>query len=320
MRFLLRRLSVSILMICCITLLNFTLFYLNPGDPTNAYFGPKVSRTAVETLKQKMGYDAPWTTQWNQWCRHMLKGDWGYSWSKHRPVSEIIRETCPATLQLTLSVLILNLIIGSILGIFLGGWPHSRWGRFFDQLALVGYAVPTFLLAILFINVFSLKLGWLPPSGMQSMFSESQGFWSAWADRLHHSILPVTVLSLSGAMATARYVKEHMHAMNQRPFLLMARAKGLSTSRIMWHHAFRNALIPLITLLGLYFPFLLGSTFIIEIIFAWPGLGRVAYEAIFAKDYPVIMAVNLLTAVLVVIGNFIADMLYRLADPRMKLS
>ena len=314
-----KRILHSVLLLCGIAILNFSLFFLSPGDPTNLYFGPKVKRSNLQILKQQMGTDKPWIKQLQNWSSHVLRGDLGYSWAKHRPVRDILLEAIPATLQLTILALLLNLVAGCLIGI-LTGIHSSRWfGKLLETSTLVLYSVPVFLLAIFFIYIFCLKLKLLPASGMSSLFVEDLGFWEKLWDRVSHLFLPVLTLGLMGAAATSRYVQGHMKSVLKQDYIRMALAKGLPRGRVYLHHAFKNALIPVVTLLGIYFPFLLGSALIIEVIFAWPGMGRVTYEAIFSKDFPVIMAVNLIAGVMVIGGNLISDLLYRFIDPRIRI-
>jgi len=319
MKMVFNRVLYSILLLCGIVILNFSLFFLSPGDPTNLYFGPKVKRQNLETLRHQMGVDQPWSKQFQEWGRHALKGDLGYSWAKHRPVRDILMEAIPATLQLTILALLINLIAGCILGVLTGVYSRKWFGKIIDYLSLSAYSVPIFLFAILFIYFFSLKLRLLPASGMSSLIAGDFGFWENLWDRIRHLILPVSILGLMGAAATSRFVQGHMKSVLRQDYIRLAFAKGLPKSRVYVSHAFKNALIPVVTLLGIYFPFLLGSALVVEVIFAWPGMGRVTYEAIFSKDYPVIMAVNLIAGLLVITGNLISDLLYRFIDPRIRV-
>ncbi len=319
MPFFLHRTLHLLILLVGISVLNFFLFHLSPGDPTNLYFGPKTKRENLQTLRNQMGVNQPWHQQLKLWSIRVLHGDLGYSWSKHRPVVEILKETIPATLQLTVLALLVNLLLGCIIGILSGINAHRWVGKLLDVATLGMYSVPTFWLALIFILLFSLKLQWLPASQMSSFFTSGLGFWDKTWDRLRHLILPVAVLGLSGAAGTSRYVKGRMQEVLNQEYIRLALAKGLSKKRVYLHHAFKNALLPVITLLGMYWPFLLGGAFIVEVIFAWPGIGRLTYEAIFARDYPVIMAVNLIAAIMVITGNFISDLLYRFMDPRIIL-
>lgn len=320
MPFFARRILTAIFLILGICILNFFLFHLSPGDPTNLYFGSKVKQENLQLLRQQRGLDQPWYQQLGLWLTHVFRGDLGYSWAKHRPVTDLLREAIPATLLLTGLALLVNIIVGCCVGI-LSGLYRAHWlGTFLNFSTLVIYSLPTFLIALLLILFFSLKLQWLPASQMQSLFLTKTDFWTTFLDRAQHLILPVVVLGLSGAAATSRFVQEHIREGRNQDYIRTALAKGLSKRRVYLYHAFKNALLPVITLLGLYWPFLLGGAFIVEVIFAWPGMGRIAYEAVFAKDYPVIMAVNLIAAVMVILGNLISDGLYRLIDPRIRFS
>lgn len=319
MKILFNKIIYLIVLFIGIVIINFTLFFMSPGDPTNQYFSPKVKKANLEKLKQKMGVDLPWHKQLKNWSLHILKGDLGYSWSKHRPVKDILKEAIPATLQLTILALIINLIIGSLIGIFAGINSNKLSGKFLDIFTLTIYSTPVFLLALFLIYVFSEKLQLLPPSGMNTLGIRASGFWVTFIDRLRHIILPVSVLGLIGAATTSRYVQEHIKLVMKQDYIRTAFAKGLSLKRIYFNHAFKNALLPVATLIGIYFPFLLGSALIVEVIFAWPGMGRITFEAISSKDYPVLMAVNMIAAIMVISGNLISDILYRYIDPRIRI-
>lgn len=316
--FAMRRFVHALFIFAGICLLNFFLFQLGPGDPVNLYFGPKTKRQNLQNMRHQIGLDQPWPEQFGRWSENVLQGDLGYSWAKHRPVADILAEAIPATLQLTGLALFLNLFLGCIAGAFAGIYSERRLGQIIDFTSLSIYSIPTFWLSLVGILVFSLKLHWLPSSQMASLFV-ADGFWDNALDRVRHLLLPVLVLGLGGAAATARYVRANLRQVLQQDFIRLARAKGLRKRRIYLQHALRNALIPVATLLGLYLPLLLGGAFVVEVIFAWPGMGRVTYEAVFAKDYPVIMAVNLIAATMVILGNFVSDLLYQWLDPRLRL-
>lgn len=316
---LLQRVVHAIILFFGVGIVNFFLFHLSPGDPTNLYFGPKVKRENLQYARHQMGLDRPWYEQLTSWSKRVLRGDLGYSWAKHRPVAGILREAIPATLQLSCFALLVNIVLGCLVGMVAGIHAHSWRGKLLDVLTLALYSIPVFVLALIFIFVFSLKLRWLPASQMRSFFTADMGFWTGIWDRVRHLLLPVAVLGLTGAAATSRYVRGHLREILNQNYIRTALAKGLARKRVYLHHALRNALLPVITLLGIYFPFLLSGAFIVEVIFAWPGMGRIAYEAIFAKDYPVIMAVNFVVAGMVITGNLISDLLYRFIDPRVRL-
>lgn len=312
------RLFQTIILLFGIWVVNFFLIQLSPGDTSNLYLNPGIDRQYLETLRQQRGLDQPRWLQFKEWTIRLCRGDFGYSWSKHRPVSKVLQEAFPATLQLTSLALMLNFVLGCAGGAVAGIYTKKTIGRSINFLSLFLYALPTFWLALILILLFSVKLEWLPASQLDS-YSNADSAWAVkWWDRIRHLLLPVGVLGLTGAAATARYVRSQMLEVLSQDYIRLAQAKGLPPNRVLFHHALKNALLPVVSLLGLSFPLLLSGAFVVEVIFALPGLGRVAYEALFAKDYPVIFAVNFFAAVMVIIGNLLADLLYRVVDPRVR--
>ncbi len=307
------------LLIFSICVINFFLFQLSPGDPSNSYFHPKVRKETLKKRRQQLGLNEPWHRQFYKWAINALQGNLGHSWAKHRPVYDLLKESIPATLQLTITALIINFFAGIIAGLLAGVYAHRWWAKALDTSGLVLYAIPVFWVALLSILLFSLALHWLPASGMSALNAQDLSSWEQIIDRIKHLLLPAAILGFAGAAGTARFVRGQVQDIFRQNFIKLAHAKGLSRKSIYFTHALQNALLPVITLFGLYFPFLLSGALIIEVIFAWPGMGRIAYEAILAKDYPVLMAVNLIAALMVIAGNTLADVLYRFADPRVKL-
>lgn len=310
------RLRHAAILLFGIWVANFFLIHLSAGDATYLYFNPGTNPKSMESLRQQRGLEKPLLEQFKIWSTRFLRGDLGYSWTQHRPVSAVLADALPATLQLAFFALLANFLLGCLWGVMIGVFSSHGSGRVLNALSLIVYSMPAFWLAMIFILLFSVKLQWLPPAQMQSLWLEEAGFWRGFSDRLLHLILPVTVLGLTGAAATSRYLRGQMMEVLQQDYIRLAQAKGLSPSRIILHHALKNALLPVVTLLGLYLPFLLSGAFVVEVIFAWPGMGRVAYEALFAKDYPVIFAVNFIAAAMVILGNLLADLLYQVVDPR----
>jgi peptide/nickel transport system permease protein len=313
---LLNRFFYALILLIGISVLNFFLFHLSPGDPTNRYFAPKMNRKHLETKRQQMGVNDPWYQQYYHWGSRVLRGDLGFSWTKHQPVAAVLKEALPATLLLSSAALAINLVLGCALGMMMGIYEHRWIGKTLDILTLAIYAIPVFWLALVFIIIFSLNLQWFPASGIQSLFLIDSGMWSQLGDRLRHLALPASILGLTGAAATSRYIRGNVQNILGQEYIRLAFAKGLSKRIIYFRHVFPNVLLPVITLLGLYFPFLLGGAFIIEVIFAWPGIGRLTYEAVFAKDYPVLMSINFILAIMVIAGNLFSDILYKFVDPR----
>lgn len=304
------------LVLAGVIVVNFLLYHLSPGDPSNKYAGPQFDQATQHTLQHKMGLDQPLHIQLGVWFSHFVRGDFGYSWKENRPVKDVLQDAVPATLQLAAAALFLNLLIGTSAGIFAGVHEKKWRGKALNLLNILIYSTPAFWLGILFIYVFSVRLNWLPSSGQNSLVLENPTCFGTFIDRIRHLVMPAMVLGLVGGAATFRVVRANTISVLNEHFIISARAKGLSPFLILYKHALKNILLPVITLFGLYFPFLLGGALVIEIIFAWPGMGRIAYEAVTAKDFPVIMAVNYSAAVMVIAGNLIADMLYHLVDPR----
>lgn len=306
------------LLLAGIWTLNFCLIRLSPGDATNVYWGPDSDRASIATLRAQRGLELPFWQQFKKWTLRFAQGDWGYSWMRHRPVLDLLKEAIPATLQLTTLALAFSFIIGVLWGILAACYEDRLLGQALNFSGLIIYALPSFWLAALAILFFSVKLQWLPASGMGALFFEDAN-WArqAW-DRARHLLLPVAVLGLVGAAAVSRFVRANMRHVLRQDFIRLARAKGLLQREVLLRHALKNALLPVVTLLGLYFPFLLGGALVIEVMFAWPGMGRIGYEALFSKDYPVLFAVNFISAALTITGNLLADLLYHFLDPRVR--
>ncbi len=296
-------------------IINFSLLYFSPGDATSRYWGPQTSQSALAQMRVEKGLDLAYPEQLLFWTNRLLQGDLGYSWTYHRPVLAVFADVLPATLQLTTAALVLNILLGSFLGVVSAVFAGRPGGKLLDYLGQTIYAVPLFLFAMTLIYIFSIKLQWTPVSGLQSILMPGD---SALLDRMHHLALPVAALGLAGAVPIMRYVSANMKEILREPYIVLARAKGLSKARTVLTHAFRNSLLPIITQVGLALPILFSGALVVEVIFALPGMGRAIYEAIFAKDYPVILAANFITAVLIIFGNLAADAVYGLVDPKTK--
>jgi peptide/nickel transport system permease protein len=314
----LKHLARALLLLAGIWTLNFCLIRLSPGDATNVYWGPDRDRASIETLRAQRGLELPFWQQFEIWTRRFARGDWGYSWMRHRPVIDILKEAVPNTLQLTVLALAFCFFFGAAWGVLAARYDDRLAGHALNFSGLIIYALPSFWLAALAILFFGVKLQWLPSSGMSALFIEEASRAAQLWDRVRHLILPVTVLGLSGAAAVSRFVRASVRNVLRQDFIRLAQAKGLSQREVLLRHALKNALLPVVTLLGLYFPFLLGGALAVEVMFAWPGMGRIAYEALFSKDYPVLFAVNLITAAMTIAGNLLADLLYHFLDPRVR--
>ena len=267
-------------------------------------------------LRVKYGLDQPMHIQYVRWLGNVLHGDFGESFRHRRPVSHLLAEAVPYTLQLTVLAVLFDVLIGITLGIISAVKQYSLWDKVVTVGSLIIYAIPGFWLALMLVLMFSVNLGWFPTSQTRSMDYEFLSMWGKVGDRLWHLVLPVFVLGIASAAGTARYMRNKLLEVLSEDYVIAARARGFTERFVILKHALRNALIPIITIYGLSLPFLLGGATIVETIFAWPGMGRLAVGAVTGRDYPLIMATMLIAAVLTVMGNLLADITYAWVDPR----
>ena len=322
--FILRRLLGAIPLLLGIATIIFFVLNLAPGDPTSFYFNPNVPPEVIEQLRRNLGLDQPLYIQYFRWLTSFFQGDFGYSLAQSRPVADVVFEALPNTLMLTASALVLVFVIGMVIGVLQAVRQYSIFDSTSSVVSLFFYSMPSFWLALMLVLIFSLKAhtwGWpiaLPATGITSVDYEFMGTGEKIMDRISHLILPVGTLTLALAAGVARYMRGQMLEVIRQDYIRTARAKGLSERTVITKHALRNSMLPVITLLGLYLPFLFSGAIFIEVIFAWPGMGRVIYDAIFQRDYPLVMATSFIFATIVVLGNLIADVLYAVADPRIR--
>jgi peptide/nickel transport system permease protein len=310
------RLGQSVLLVWLVLTITFFLLHLAPGDPMARYDDPEMDPGTVEMMRRQFGLDRSVPEQYARWLASFARGDFGISLRYNRPVSELLASAVPNTLRLTVAALAVYLILGVALGVTSAARKDSIFDRSGTLAALVVYSVPSFWLALMLIMLFSLKLGWLPSSHMQSIDASSMGAFALLRDRAAHLVLPAFVLGVASAAGMARYMRGSMLDEMRRDYIRTARAKGLSEGSVMMKHAFRNAAIPIVTIVGLSLPFLLGGSVVTEKIFSWPGMGLLMVESIFTRDYPVILAINFIVSVMVIMGNLLADFGYALLDPR----
>ncbi len=317
---LVRRFAASLIIIFAVVTLVFFIIHLAPGEPFLPEGESYVDPAVTQHVREEFGLDHPLFVQYVDYLRALAHGDLGESFAERRPVSKILAETIPDTLVLTGTALAIDLVLGLVLGIYQA--THAR--RIRD--VLLGYAtlflssVPTFWLGLLALLVFGEWLHWVPIGGMSDPVVHRSLPWLArLGDDAWHLALPALVLGGVGAAGTARYQRAAMLEVIHQPFIRAARAKGVSEGRLVLVHALRNALLTFITLFGLSLPFLLTGAVLVETVFAWPGMGRLAAEAVFRRDYPVIMAVVIAASVMVVLGSAVTDLLYAAADPRIRV-
>jgi peptide/nickel transport system permease protein len=318
-RYVLRRVLLAVPTLAGIVVLVFCLLHLAPGSPVSALgadSGRRVSGRAAIEMRRLYGLDRPLPERFGKWVSRLARLDLGESFVDRRPVSERIREALPYTLMLNGLALFLTLAIAIPLGVEAGGRPESGFDRISGAALFALYSTPSFWAALLLQTLFCVKLRWLPLYGVASD-PESPGLAGV-LDRLAHLALPVVCLTYGSLAFYARLVRSGVAEARSADYVLAARARGLSRREALWKHAFRNALLPLITLLGLVLPGLLSGSVIIERIFAWPGLGRLYFDSILSRDYPVVLALSLVGAVATLAVTLAADIAYAVADPRVR--
>jgi peptide/nickel transport system permease protein len=319
-RFVFRRIVHALVLVLITITVTFLAVQLAPGDALSRYYSPEIDPDVMGRVRVQLGLDDPAYVQFGRWLWSFVRGDFGMSLHNHRPVADILRETIPRTLRMTLIAFLVQLFVGLGVGLA-AAWKRGRAAdTLLSATALVVYAVPAFYLAYLLIALFSLRLDWLPTSGIQSIGVEFSSFWARMADEAAHLVLPVLVLGVASAAGLARYTRGSLVEVFGMDFVRTARAKGMPEGRILTRHVFRNALPPILTVVGLSVPFLLGGAVVVEKVFAYPGMGALLVDSIFARDYPVVLAVNFIAACMVIAGNLLADVSYVLADPRTKLA
>lgn len=318
--FITRRLLLAVPLILGVVTVTFFVAHLAPGDPVDLYIQPQgqVDAGVRERVRQERGLDQPLHVQYVRWLAASVRGDFGESFLLRRPVRDLVAETLPYTLLLILAALLVDAVLGIGLGIISAVKRGTRLDRAVTFGSLVLYAMPGFWLALMLVLVFSVHLGWFPTSHATSLDYESLSVLGKLGDRLWHLVLPVAVLGLGGAAATARYLRGRLLDVLGEEYITAARARGFRGWTIVRRHALKNALIPVITIYGMSLPFMLGGATIVETIFAWPGMGRLTVDAVLGRDYPVILATTLVAAVLTVLGSLLADVGYAAADPRVR--
>jgi peptide/nickel transport system permease protein len=297
----------------------FIVIRLAPGDPLARYYNPEIDPRVMDTVRGQLGLDDPLPVQYIKTIASFARGNFGVSLSSHRRVSDMLGEAIPRTIQLTGLALLFQILMGLGLGMISAIKRYGVADKVLSSLFLVFYSIPSFYLAFILIAVFALKLQWLPSASMSSLQMETASIWDALADRLLHLVLPVSVLGLGSAAAFARYTRGSVLDVINQEYVRTARAKGLTERSVIWKHVFKNALPQLLTVVGLSIPFLLTGAVVIEKIFAWPGMGTLIVDSIYARDYPVVLAANFVAAVMVILGNLLADLSYVWVDPRVKL-
>lgn len=316
-RFVVRRVVESVAIVFIVATTTFVLLHIAPGDPVSAQYGDRpIAPEIIARYRADWGLDRPLPVQYVRYLGRLARGDLGHSFSLQRPVRDVIGGALPNTLILSIAALAVSFAVGIAVGTVQGARPRSRVDNALSASTLMIFSVPIFWLGLMLLLVFGQILGWFPIGTNASPFSGSLPFWSRVADRLHHLVLPAVTLGLGGAAVIARFHRAEMTEAFAEAFIRTARAKGLPERRVVTRHALRNALLPAITIFGLSLPVLVSGAVLVETVFAWPGMGRAAVDAVARRDYNVVTGIAILGATFVILGNAVADLLYRWLDPR----
>ncbi len=316
--YILKRVLQAIPLLLGVVVINFTIIHLAPGDPIQALVGDfPAPEEYIRQVRADFGLDRSLPEQLLTYLRNLAKGNLGYSFANRRAVLDIIGERLPATALLTLTGLGFAAVAGVFLGILSSRRPYSWLDNVASTLSLLSFSVPVFWLGQILIVVFSLWLGWLPAQGMQSLRAEHTGLARAW-DVAGHLLAPAFALSARFLALNSRLTRTSMLEVLGRDYIVTARAKGLTDGQVLFRHALPNALLPIVTIIGYNFGFVLAGSALVETVFGWPGLGRLLYDSIFARDFPVLMGIFLVVAISVILANLLTDILYGYLDPRIR--
>ena len=318
--YIVRRLLLIIPMLIGICLITLMVMHLAPGDPASVRYGlnPEVAGSARAQFRELYGLDKPVLVQFFTWLKRIVRFDFGNSFIDDRPVIKKIGERLPATLLLgAISILVIYLLAIPI-GVSSAVKANTPYDRIMSVVVFAGYATPTFWFALLLIMFFGVHLGWFPISGMRPWYVEYYPFFDSLRDLAWRLVLPVAAMSLLSLAGISRYMRSSMLEALRQDYIRTARAKGLKESRVIYRHALKNALLPIVTIASMILPGLIGGSMIIEIIFGWPGMGRLAYESIMNFDYPTVMGVTVIATFLTLLALVIADVMYAVVDPRIR--
>lgn len=301
-----------------ISIIIFGIINMAPGDFVDGKANPNMSAEKVQELKEIYGLDKPLPIRYINWAKNAVRGNFGDSLRYKQPVSEVINEHIWNSFLLAMTSFILCLIIAIPIGIISATKQYSSFDKTFTLLSFVGISLPSFFVALVSIKIFSLNLGIFPIGGMTTAGSKATGI-SSFMDIAKHMFLPVVTLTIIQFGSLVRYVRTSMLEVIKQDYIRTARAKGLKEKVVIYKHALRNGLIPIITFVGMTIPTLFAGAIITETIFVWPGIGRIGYEAILNRDYTLLMGFNMFMALMTLLGNLLSDILYAVVDPRIKL-
>lgn len=315
-RLILRRLAMLPLLAWLIVTLTFVVVHAVPGSYADTIEHVRHSPEARRLIRERFGLDQPLHVQYGRWLGAVARGDLGVSFYYKRPVAQVVADALPPTVLLAGTALALELLFGAALAVAAVRRPWGRVDRVIGMLAVGVYGLPTFWLATMAVLVFAVTLGWLPASHMHAVGAESYSALGRVLDLARHLVLPAGCLALAGIAATARILRATLLDLRGTRFVLAARARGLSERRVLWVHTLRPALVPVVTMIGLSLPVLVSGSVVVESVFSWPGMGLALLQAATTRDVPVVLAMTLVGAAAVVLGNLLSDVLYAVVDPR----
>ena len=320
MRFVVSRLLQGLLVVLGVATIVFVLLHVAPGDPLTVLSeAPQIAPDALARMRQTYGLDRPLGEQYVRYLGRLARGDLGVSLTQHRPVASALGAAIPNTIVLALAALFVDFGLGIAIGVAQGRRGGTRPDHALSLVTVTLYSTPVFVLGVLLLGVFGGALGWFPLGGsVDPIRHASLGLAARVGDRIHHLVLPALSLGLAAAAYTARHQRSAMLEVLGHDFIRAARARGIGERMVLLRHALRNALTPTLTLAGLALPVLLSGSVLVETVFGWPGMGRLAANAIGRRDYPVVTAAAILAAMLVVLGNLAADLAARVVDPRLR--
>ena len=315
-QYILRRILISIPVLIIITFLIYVLIDLAPGDPMDFFVNPELGVTEenLVNLRARFGLDQPLPVRYLNWLGQTLQGDLGYRFKNGDPVSEVLGQRLQNTLLLMSAALIMGWVLGVSSGVFAGLRQYSFWDFFLTTLSFIGISMPAFIAGIFGLYIFAVKLGWFPAGGMRTIGQEQ-----TLLDLLWHLVLPATTLALFYIATFMRYTRFSMLEVINQDYIRTARGKGLPERTVIIRHAFRNAILPIVTVTGLAVRNLVAGALFIETIYSWPGMGSLFLDAVLVRDYPMIMGVMLVVAVVVLLANLATDLTYGIVDPRIRI-
>lgn len=324
LKYIARRILHLIPVLLVITIILFAMLQIMPGDPVNAYLGIGSNATVEQQqqIRELLGLDEPLPVQYFNWLKRSLSGDFGTSYKFRKPVADVIGKYIWNSFYLNVVAMIFAFAIAIPVGIKSAVKKYGLFDNFWTVFSLTGVSMPSFFFALILIFFVAIPSKWLPLNGMRTTIYLAKGydsFGQEVLDVLKHMILPVTVVTISSLASLTRYVRNSVIEVINQDYIRTARSKGLSEKVVIYKHAFRNALLPIVTLLGMYIPGLFGGSILLETVFIWPGIGHVLFTSIGDRDYSMLMAANTFYAILMLAGNLLADVSYALVDPRVRV-